>query len=612
MKICKDCGNQCQKKHKFCISCGGKEFHKPGKAKKKKNAIDKRELKAAALMGDFLDDFDETKRDERDFEEIENTGFTVVSGEESEKNEEHVEPLEKTTFPAFFEESVESKVEPAVAKEYEESLVDQAENVEVVQEESFETIQASLSQTQEPRFWEDIKESGDSRFPSKNRTRNMVLVLAFFALLVGILVYVLMFNAYEPYVYEYVPVAEEYETIVYAEVPDVGGMNFPYAFFVLYDTGFDITASWSYSDTVPEGYVISQTPPAAGHVRLDTPVHLLVSQGTGHIEVASYTGRILSDALMDFEQAGIRYQVEFAHDPVIPAGYIVTNTYGDLPRETRVVIVVSIGPVPVDEPAPTPTPAPAPTVTVNYNPNSGVGFKHPVEVVARENHIVLPNTFAREGHVFVGWNTHPAGGGRSFLPGGTITGLENDMTLFAVWQAAFVPVQRIIDVPTWGRVFAPIPLTGTVYPENATVTHPIIWSVFSDGDTGAIVTGNFLAAINSGTVVLSATVRGGVSTTPNIDFTEFFLVQIDGVPPAIVGPISHRATFGLGGTLQINTVGEATGFALGGNVPFGVGINDNGLLTWTATTPRGAHSFWITARNRYGTSAPFTVSLIIE
>ena len=608
MKICKNCGNHCPKEHKFCVSCGEKRFRKVKK------------LKESSVLGDHEadsheDDFEETRPD---LAETGNIEFSSISSDKAEPIKETIssDAAESMGESVYTDEAVST----IVSASSDEVVSESEENTGTPENGALlpgDTHDVQI-QTQEPRFWENPEETGLVATTGKNRTRNMLLVLAAFAVAIGVFLFVWIPQAYVPYendglVYGVEP--DEDENHDYAQVPDVLNMSLDGAVFLLHNSDFQFTFSFMYNDTVPEGYVISQYPlPDGRAARLDTIVGLVVSQGPLHVEIPSFTGQILSEALVFLEQNNFRYQVSFDYEPVIPVAHVISSTWGELPRGTVVDIVVSLGPLPVVEPIPTPEPEPTPqpTVTIFYNPNSGTGFKHPVQVIVNENHIVLPNTFVRSNHSFVGWNTNPQGTGTLFLPGSTIARPVNDITLFAIWQAAFVQVERILNLPASGRAFAPIPLTGTVYPENATIRSPIIWSVFTDGGTGAMISGNFLTAINTGEAVISATVPGGRWASPSIDFTYFFRVQIDGIPPAIVGPISHRAAAGLGGTLQIRTVGEPTAFSIGGHVPIGVGINDNGLLTWTATTPYGAHSFWITASNRYGTSGPFTVNLTIE
>ncbi|MDR1174546.1 MAG: hypothetical protein LBK83_03620, partial [Treponema sp.] len=67
----------------------------------------------------------------------------------------------------------------------------------------------------------------------------------------------------------------------------------------------------------------------------------------------------------------------------------------------------------------------------------------------------------------------------------------------------FVAVTGITGVPTSGTAGVSIDLTGTVAPANAT-NQAIVWSVKTDGGTGASISGNSLSTTSAGTVALTA------------------------------------------------------------------------------------------------------------
>jgi len=71
-----------------------------------------------------------------------------------------------------------------------------------------------------------------------------------------------------------------------------------------------------------------------------------------------------------------------------------------------------------------------------------------------------------------------------------------------------VPVTDISGVPDTATVGAPLTLTGTVIPSDAT-NKDIIWSVKDAGTTGATITGATLHTLAAGTAIVTATVKGG-------------------------------------------------------------------------------------------------------
>jgi hypothetical protein len=90
----------------------------------------------------------------------------------------------------------------------------------------------------------------------------------------------------------------------------------------------------------------------------------------------------------------------------------------------------------------------------------------------------------------------------------------------------FVAVTGITDVPTSATAQAPLVLTGTVNPSNAT-NQTIIWSVRDAGTTGATIGGNTLTATAAGTVTVTATIVNGATATTN--YTQDFSINVS--PP---------------------------------------------------------------------------------
>ncbi|GHV41150.1 hypothetical protein FACS1894187_22690 [Synergistales bacterium] len=102
---------------------------------------------------------------------------------------------------------------------------------------------------------------------------------------------------------------------------------------------------------------------------------------------------------------------------------------------------------------------------------------------------------------------------------------EITITYSAVGPAdGFISVTGITGVPTAAVVGTPLTLTGTVKPDNATNKTPIIWTVTSQGTTGATITGNTLTAATAGTVKVTATIENGL--TPSIDYTKDFDITV--------------------------------------------------------------------------------------
>jgi serine/threonine-protein kinase len=113
----------------------------------------------------------------------------------------------------------------------------------------------------------------------------------------------------------------------------------------------DRTREWS--ETVPEGVVISQDPPAGESVRRNTAVSVVVSKGREPIEVPKVTGAPFDAASAAITKAGLKVERgEDVNSDTVPAGYVVSQKpdKGNLHRGDNVTLVVSKGPVMVQVP----------------------------------------------------------------------------------------------------------------------------------------------------------------------------------------------------------------------------------------------------------------------
>ncbi|MCL1809112.1 MAG: dockerin type I domain-containing protein [Clostridiales bacterium] len=104
----------------------------------------------------------------------------------------------------------------------------------------------------------------------------------------------------------------------------------------------------------------------------------------------------------------------------------------------------------------------------------------------------------------------------------------------AVGSAPFVAVESIAGLPSEAMVGEPLALTGTVMPGDAT-NKTIEWSILEAGTTGAVITGgNILNATSGGTVIISATVRGGANNGMSDYVRQFMVIVKEPIPPPFV------------------------------------------------------------------------------
>ncbi|MGP9539683.1 PASTA domain-containing protein [Brachybacterium sp. AOP43-C2-M15] len=129
-------------------------------------------------------------------------------------------------------------------------------------------------------------------------------------------------------------------------VPQLEGVDFETARSEVEDLGLDlIEDDPEYSETVPEGEIISQSA-AAEALPAGGEVHVVVSQGRQPLAVPDQTGRGGSDARSALESAGFQVTSEQAHSSSVPRGAVISQSpaSGSLFRGDSVHLVTSLGP----------------------------------------------------------------------------------------------------------------------------------------------------------------------------------------------------------------------------------------------------------------------------
>lgn len=107
------------------------------------------------------------------------------------------------------------------------------------------------------------------------------------------------------------------------------------------------TQTQDWSETVPEGSVISATPAAGELLKRDTPVDLVVSKGRQPIDITDYTGKPLAEAAAAFEGAGLVVDSSgHENSSTVAQGSIIRQdpASGTLFKGDTVTVVVSDGP----------------------------------------------------------------------------------------------------------------------------------------------------------------------------------------------------------------------------------------------------------------------------
>jgi serine/threonine-protein kinase len=131
------------------------------------------------------------------------------------------------------------------------------------------------------------------------------------------------------------------------EVPQVTDLTLEEASLILNNRGLLITIEKAEDSSIPEGMVISQSPPANFRMRRGEPVKLMVSSGAPLVEVPSLEAVSLAEAVKLLDLNGLEAgQTKRVISESIPAEHVIsTNPQGGtmVERGSVVDLTVSIG-----------------------------------------------------------------------------------------------------------------------------------------------------------------------------------------------------------------------------------------------------------------------------
>ena len=181
-------------------------------------------------------------------------------------------------------------------------------------------------------------------------------------------------------------------------------------------------------------------------------------------------------------------------------------------------------------------------------------------------------------------------------------------------QPIFVPVTNIVNVPATATIGTPLNLTGTVVPPDAT-NQTITWEMVNEGTTGATLAGSTLNVTAAGTVIVRATVAGGLQSgdyTQDVSITvpeaaTNFVAVTDitngpasgtvGVPLTLTGTVVPPDATNKTITWSVENPGS-TGAEISGNI---LSTQSAGTVTVRATIENGL------VNGNY--SKPFTITI---
>jgi beta-lactam-binding protein with PASTA domain/serine/threonine protein kinase len=125
------------------------------------------------------------------------------------------------------------------------------------------------------------------------------------------------------------------------DIPDWTGRNGDKAVAALTRLGFDVQRDDQYSDTVPLGRVISQSPNSGTGFKNDK-ISLVVSKGPALVQIPTVNGKKVDDAKKELEELG--FHVEVVQNPLyVGAGYVVGSNPSEgsmAPRGSTVTLSI--------------------------------------------------------------------------------------------------------------------------------------------------------------------------------------------------------------------------------------------------------------------------------
>ena len=135
------------------------------------------------------------------------------------------------------------------------------------------------------------------------------------------------------------------------EIESVVGKTFEEAKAMLEQQGFIVNKAESYDNTVPKGYVISQSPEGGRNVTKGTAVALTVSLGEDKVRVPHVLGLTKDEAIRDLNAVGItKIVLNESYSTEYPEGQVCMQSYPQssyIDKNAEFVITISKGSKPV-------------------------------------------------------------------------------------------------------------------------------------------------------------------------------------------------------------------------------------------------------------------------
>ena len=102
----------------------------------------------------------------------------------------------------------------------------------------------------------------------------------------------------------------------------------------------------SFSQTIPEGLVISTDPIAGTQVKRGAAIRILVSKGIEQIAMVDFTGKTGDEALNTLVDSGFKVYPKYEFSETVPMGAVISQTPNDAknyPKGTKIALIISKG-----------------------------------------------------------------------------------------------------------------------------------------------------------------------------------------------------------------------------------------------------------------------------
>lgn len=131
------------------------------------------------------------------------------------------------------------------------------------------------------------------------------------------------------------------------DVPSVVGLDKDAATEKLKEAGFKVSTEYEYSDDVPEGDVISQTPDGKSKAKKNDTVTIVVSRGTQQVKMISVVGKSEQEARDALSAIGVTVSsVSSDYSNNVPEGCVISQSISEgtfVNPGTTVTLTISLG-----------------------------------------------------------------------------------------------------------------------------------------------------------------------------------------------------------------------------------------------------------------------------